>query len=154
MDFSHIGHIMQATLKRAICSTIEAGCRCFYGGMAKGFDIIAAELVIKEKNAGADIALVSVVPFRGQERGWGSHWSERHDEVLQASDKIIVLNDRYISGCYHERNRFLIDNSDMLICLFNGKSGGTKYTFNYAEKKSIQIVNIWDNINKSDFLLF
>ena len=145
MDLSQKGYAMQNALKNAVNQAITDGFEVFYGGLAQGFDIIAAETIMKEKYVrGGKPLLVSVAPFRGQELRWNNHWRARHDAVLRASDKIITLNDRFIKGCYHERNRFLIDHCARLIGFWSGKSGGTKHTFDYAAEKGIEVVNIFD----------
>ena len=41
-----------------------------------------------------------------------------------------------------ERNRFMINNSSFVIALFNGKSGGTKKTLEYAQKQELRVVII------------
>jgi len=150
MDFSHMGYIMQGILQRAIRAAIADGIDTFYGGLAQGFDLIAAEMVVKEKYAGADIKLVSVAPFRGQELKWSRNWRARHDEILKASDSVVVLNDNYIRGAYHERNKYLVDHSTRLIALYNGKNGGTQHTVEYAAEKGVEIINIWDEICRQD----
>ena len=42
----------------------------------------------------------------------------------------------------HERNQFMIDNSSLVISLFNGKPGGTKKTLDYAKQQGLDIVVI------------
>ena len=152
MDFSHMGYVMQGILHKAIQQAIADGYKIFYGGLAQGFDIIAAEMVIKEKyaNPDVDLTLVSVAPFRGQEAKWGQHWRSRHDEVLKASDEIVVLNESFIKGSYHERNRYLVNHASRLIGFFSGKSSGTKHTFDLAEEKGLEIVNIWSDVQRLD----
>ena len=154
MDTSFMGNILQDALKKAICEAIGVGFTVFHSGMAIGFDIIAAEIVLQEKQSRPDgeIALVAVIPFARQEEKWSTRWRKRHDDVLRASDKIVVLNERYIRGCYHERNRYLVDNSVRLIGLFSGKAGGTAHTFKYSEKKGLDIVNLWKNIENENLL--
>ena len=151
MDDSFMGDVLREALKGAINDAIAEGFTTFYSGMAMGFDIIAAEVLLKQKYAAAaEISLVSVVPFAGQEKKWGKKWRTRHDDVLRAADSIIVLNDHYIRGCYHERNRYLVDNSARLIGFLGDKAGGTKHTFDYAEKCGLEIVNLWQEIKSQD----
>jgi len=148
MDDSYMGGIMQDALQAAISDAIAAGFTTFYTGMAMGFDIIAAEIVLKQKYATTtEISLISVLPFAGQEQRFNKDWRARHDHILRAADSIVVLNPSLIPGCYHERNRYLIDNSSRLICLYNGKPGGTKHTHDYAAKSNIQIINLWPHIS-------
>ena len=98
----------------------------------------------------SEISLVGVIPFAGQELKWSGKWRARHDSILRAADKIITLNSRYIRGCYHERNRYLVDNSRRLIGLCSEKTGGTRHTFDYAEKSGIEIVNLWHTLEAKD----
>ena len=43
----------------------------------------------------------------------------------------------------HERNRFMADNSDVLIAVYDGsEKGGTAYTVNYAKKKGLDVIII------------
>jgi len=151
MDASYMGDILQDALKSAIQDAVSAGFTTFYTGMAMGFDIIAAEIILQQKYVVAtDISLMAVVPFKGQELKFSKNWRSRHDNVLRGVDKIIVLNPQYIQGCYHERNRYLVDHSARLIGLHSEKTGGTKHTFDYAEKSDIQIINLWPNIAAQD----
>ena len=151
MDNSYLADIMREALETAITGAIAQGFTIFYSGMAMGFDIIAAEMIIRHKQAtAAEISLICVVPFSGQEIRWRKKWRTRHDDVLRAADSIRVLNDRYIRGCYHERNRYLVDNSARLICLYGDKAGGTKHTYDYAEKSGLEIVNIWQVIQNQE----
>jgi len=151
MTESYMGDIMQRALKSAISAAIADGFTTFYTGMAKGFDIIAAEIVLEQKYAtAAQLRLISVLPFSGHEDGFGKPWHKRHDNILRNADEIISLNPGHTPGCYHERNRYLVDHSNRLICLYSGKPGGTKHTHDYAEKSGIQIINLWPQIIAQD----
>jgi len=152
MDASYMGGVLRDMLQKAVHEAMDVGFKTFYSGMAIGFDIIAAEIVMQEKQGRSDdeINLIAVVPFLQQEAKWGAKWRKRHDDVLRAADKIVVLNERYIRGCYHERNRYLVDNSARLIGLFSGKTGGTSHTFAYAEKEGLDIVNLWQSIDSQE----
>ena len=41
-----------------------------------------------------------------------------------------------------QRNKYMIDNSSVLIALFNGKAGGTKQTVDYAKQQGLEILTI------------
>lgn len=142
---SYEGHVFQIALAEAINDAINEGCRRFYSGMAMGFDIIAAEAVAEAKKR-HNVELFAAIPFKGQESKWSKDWQTRHDAVLRACDKTIILNESYITGCYHERNRYLVDNSQRLICFYSGKPGGTRHTHDYAEKSGLNIVNLWKDV--------
>jgi len=139
-------HFMRKILKKTIDEAMNQDFQIFYSGMAMGFDIIAAEAVLERKHA----KLVGVIPFYGQEMKWSAKWRTRHDKVLRGADKIIVLNENYVRGCYHQRNRYLVDHSHRLICFCGNTTGGTAQTISYAEKAGIEIVNIWQDLQAGD----
>jgi len=151
MEDSAKGRILQKELTIAIKDAIKNGFHTFYTGMAQGFDIIAAEAVLRERHNHQEcVKLICVVPYRGQEDKWNEKWRKRYDSVMKASDGVVLCNEEFITGCFHERNRFLVDNTSLLICLHSGKHGGTKHTFKYAKEQGLQIINIWDKLGGSD----
>ena len=130
-------------LMSAIFSLPDEKCFTFYTGMAMGFDILAAELVLLLKNRkDCAIELVCVLPFKGQENAWSEEWQERYNKVLESADKVILLSDHYYKGCYFKRNNFMVDNSDIVLTFYDGQTGGTAQTLGYANKKGKKIVNI------------
>ncbi len=135
-------------LFEGITNLIEEGCTIFYTGMAMGFDIIAAETVVLLKKArkDLDIKLICVVPFPNQEDGFGSYWKEKYNRIIDNSDEKIIISDSYHKGCYQIRNKYMVDNSDFVLTWYDGKSGGTKNTLDYASSKNRKIFNI-NNVN-------
>ena len=110
--------------------------------MASGFDIIASEVVLKFKEQQPDIKLLAVVPFEEQEKTYSNEWKSRYDAVLASCDEVIVLSREYHAGCYQNRNKYMVDNSDYVVTWYDGKQGGTRNTLNYAQKKLRYIVNV------------
>ena len=130
----------------------KEGCRTFYCGMAMGFDIIAAETVLAVKNAFSEpLKLICVLPFENQSYNFPNDWKIRFNSVLQKCDEKIILAEKYFTGCYQERNTYMVDNSDYVITWFDGQSGGTKNTIRYAKKIGRQIFNIYENPNNMGF---
>lgn len=116
---------------------------CFYSGMAEGFDIIAAEAVIECKERFKDkiVMLYCTVPFKKQAYRFSSLWQGRYDEVLSKCDRAILLSEGYFSSCFSKRNRYMVNHSSIVITWYDGKSGGTKNTLDYAMKKGKKIIN-------------
>lgn len=133
-------------LYEQILSLAEENCQAFYCGMAMGFDIISAEAVLAVKNAfPKPLKLVCVLPFEAQGDSFSGEWKERFYAILEKADEIEILNKDYHSGCYQQRNTYMVDNSDYVITWYDGKSGGTRNTINYALKKGRQVFNIYNN---------
>lgn len=134
--------IFQKHLFTTIESLIDDGCRTFYCGMAMGFDIIAAEAVLYFRGKIPNINLICVIPFEEQEKAYSQAWKNRYNFILQACDEVILLSKEYHNGCYQNRNKFMVDNSDYVVTWYDGQAGGTRNTLLYAQKKKRTIVNI------------
>lgn len=131
-------------LTRTIYELCENGCYTFYSGMAMGFDIVAAECVLLAREAcgTASIKLVCALPFIEQSKAFPKEWQERYNNILSEADEVILTSDKYYSGCYMRRNRFMVDNSDFVVTWFDGKSGGTKNTVGYAKRLGRTVINL------------
>ncbi|MGN1373256.1 MAG: SLOG family protein [Candidatus Coproplasma sp.] len=111
---------------------IDNGVTTFYNGMARGFDLIAAECVLKLKKEYPQIKLIACVPCPDQEKYYSNEDKITYYKVLKACDEMKVLSNRYNKGCMLMRDRFMVDNSSHLIAYYRGEDGGTRYTLNYA----------------------
>lgn len=122
----------------------DLGVDTFYTGMAMGFDIFAAELVLTIKNAyKKPLKLVCVMPFKDQDKSYPIEWKTRFDNVLENCDERIVLDEEYNRASYQKRNIFMVDNTDCVLTWYDGKSGGTRNTIDYALKKGRYIFNAY-----------
>ena len=118
------------------------GYRIFLSGMAVGFDMAAAEAVLRLRQCYADVELVCVVPFRGQEQKFSSQDKIRYQIILDAADRIETLAEHYFVACYAMRNNYLLDNSSCLVAYYDGSKGGTHYTYCRAIKLKHRVINI------------
>ena len=111
-------------------------------GMALGVDQIAVEVCI-----GLGIDFVAAVPFAGQENAWPQPSREHFHSLLKKAAKIHVVSEGgYAAHKMQVRNQFMVDNSDVLIAVYNGdKAGGTANCVNYAEKTGRRIIRIDPN---------
>lgn len=139
-----------------INKAIFDGYDTFLFGACYGFDLMCAEQVLLRKKVikytdPNKINIIAVVPFEEQASKWNQNDRNIYYNILSKCDEVITLNKQYEPGCYYERNRYMIDNSSMLICYFNGSSGGTKYTVEYAEKLSVPIINLYSTIKRQTF---
>ena len=133
-----------ARLATAISVAIESGVTEFYTGMARGFDIIAAEHVALIKKFNKKIHLTAVVPFKGQEKNFPEEWKTRYYSLLESCDEVVTLNDKYEKWAFDQRNRYMVDRCRNVITYFDGKCGGTQNTVNYALRHCRKVVNIYD----------
>lgn len=135
-------HQMEMALQHIIQEKIKEGCDTFYCGAARGIDIICGEIVLSEKAAGyPHIQLICAIPFKEQANRWEPDWQIRYNSLLRNTDRIVQLCDHYQRDCYFIRNRYMVDNSDILIAVYDGSGkGGTAYTVNWAKKQGKPII--------------
>ena len=135
------GGFDNALLDRVILDLIKMGTNTFLCGMAQGFDLAAAQSVLQYKER-YDIHLTACLPCANQSDTFSEKNRGIYNSVLERCDKVITLSPEYHSGCMHERDRFMVDNSDVLVCYLRRNSGGTFYTVNYARKCGRKIIEI------------
>lgn len=107
-------------------------------GMCTGVDQWMANICIK-----LNIPFVAAIPFEGQEKRWSKSEQDIYFKLLnKASEIIIVSSGGYSAQKMQIRNQYIVDNCDLLIAVYNGTSGGTKNTIDYAKTKHKRIVTI------------
>ena len=121
-------------LRNAIKKQIEQGVHTFYNGMAMGFDLVSAELVLKLKEQYPHIRLIACVPCYGQEKYFTETDKKRYAEVLKNADETIVLAPSYYRGCMQQRNRYMAERADVMIAYCNESVGGAAYTVKTFQK--------------------
>ncbi len=131
-------------LYQAVLNALRQGYSHFYTGMARGVDLYAAEIVLLLKQRGYPVKLTAVLPFEGHGGDWSADWRQRHEQVLKGCDEVVVLNQEYTSGCYQQRNEYMVDHSSRLIAVWNGTKSGTANTIQYARLtgKEVDMIRI------------
>ena len=144
--------------KKRLHDTIESfiwqGYQHFISGGALGMDMYAAEAVLDLKAVYPFIRLILVLPCRDQTRGWAEEdvkryhakWApeyrQRHDALFDKADIVTATGHQYTKSCMFARNRYLVDNADMLLAAYDGQPGGTQMTVQYARQMGIQVCMI------------
>ena len=132
-------------LEEAVALACKSDMTRFYCGMALGFDMMAAEVVLSLKDKFPDIQLIAIVPFLGQSSRWGSFEQERYCQILAGANKVVVLSENYFRGCLLRRNDYMLSHSCGVIAYYDGKlKGGTYYTVRKAGRMEMDVVNICD----------
>ena len=129
-------------LSAVIYAVYESGIKHFICGMALGCDMYCAEAVIELKKRFADITLEAAVPYDGQEVKWAESSRKRYRSILMKCDKTTLIQDAYSPGCMMRRNKYMVDNSNVLSACYNGSSGGTWNTVKYAMARDTEIIQV------------
>lgn len=134
--------VLKMRLKDEIYTAVQQGCTDFVCGMALGTDTWAAQTVLEVKETLRGIKPVHLhayLPFPGQDSRWNAKSRRKYREILNACDSVTVTSAQYLPDCMERRNRAMIQRADLLIAVFDGKSGGTKNTVLMAHEKGIEI---------------
>lgn len=127
-------------LKEVIKQAVKRGYKTFLIGMAKGFDMKCFETLLSLNNSNLEI--IACVPCDNQSEKYSEEDKVKYENLLKKSSKIIKINNKYFNGCMQIRNRFMIDNSSLLIAYMYAERGGTLYTVNYAKKLNREIIYV------------
>lgn len=125
-------------LKKIFNGAIKYGLTTFLTGMAEGFDIISAEILLELRKVNK-IRVIAVVPCLNQELKWKTSQKERYKNILSKCDDVIVLSKRYYDGCMNDRNKFMVEHASVCIACWNGKPSGTGNTVNFAKANGVKL---------------
>ena len=120
----------------------EAGFRRFLCGMALGCDLYFAEAVLSLRARHPDVTLEAAVPCDGQADSWTIPQQRRYDRLLAASDAVTFVQHAYTPGCMQRRNQYMVDESGLLLAVYDGQRGGTLSTLLYARRQGLQTLII------------
>lgn len=132
---------LKQIIKTQLCDLIEKEEAIhFISGMAIGIDLICAEIVLELKKEYSHISLECAIPCESQPDKWNETFKQRYYYILNECDKKTVLQKEYTNDCMHKRNKYMVDNSDIVMAVWNGTKSGTGYTVEYAKKKGRKIL--------------
>ena len=141
--------VVENKIKKMLIPVIEKsiadGYKTFITGMARGFDMWAADIVLEEKINNPDIHLICALPIDNFEARWVIEEQEHYRDILSRADFIKTVSGYYYTGCFQARNEFMVNHSARVIAAFNGARGGTENTINYAKRNGVEVINILDN---------
>ena len=141
-----------ACLKRVARECLAKGYDTFITGMARGVDLDFAIEIIKLKNTYrqyAGVKIIAAVPHRSQAERYDRASKKKYDFVMENAERAIVFSEEYTPDCFFVRNRFMVDESDLVVAFWNEKNeGGTAYTVNYARKqgKETNVISLYKMI--------
>ncbi len=131
-----------SVLTEKIEELISAGIAVFINGGALGFDTLSALAVLGLKNKYPNIKLKIYAPHKEQALRWSEENKSIYQYILSRADEVKILAPYNYTGCMHERNRRMVDDSDCVIAYVKKSSGGSYYTAAYAESKDKKVYYI------------
>ena len=120
----------------------EAGYRHFICGMAIGCDMYFADAVLALRKQHPEITLEAAIPCASQADKWTPAQQLQYKALLEQCDDISILQHSYTRDCMMNRNKYMVDNSSLLLACFNGNPSGTMNTIVYAGRQDVQVIII------------
>lgn len=116
-------------LRQEILSAIKEGYDHFISGFAEGTDLLFAEIVLELKKD-FPIRLEAAIPYRNRVNSGNAAFRK----TLSQCDACAVISETYEPKCFFDRNRWMVDKSDRVISVYDGRiAGGTIYTIEYTK---------------------
>lgn len=136
--------MLKVALKNIILELYARGYNNYYCGMAVGFDLLSAEVVLSLKTEYKELRLIAVVPYRSQDERFSFIDKRRYHSILNRADETIILREDYSQGCLLRRNDYMLAHSNQVIAYFDGENkGGTFYTCRNAQAEGMPIINLF-----------
>jgi uncharacterized phage-like protein YoqJ len=158
-------HPMSIKINQVLTPIIEdliesQGITRFISGGALGFDQIAFWTVQRMKVKHPEIKNILSIPFVNQPSKWTDKESLHfYNKMMEIADEIIYVDElpEYTIkgvpvGHYHiakmqKRNEHMVNNSRIMVSLYDGSTGGTGNCVNYLRK--VGRVHYWINPDKN-----
>ena len=139
--------LLKETLAAQIKALSDRGVTDFLSGMAQGTDLWAAQAVLVLRKEYPALKLHCILPCEGQESVWSFPAQDIYHFILAQANSVVYVSRAYHKGCMLERNRYLVDHSDILLAVYNGeRRGGTAATVRYAQKMGKEVYLIDPNM--------
>lgn len=135
-----------SALKAELEVLIKNGAVNFRAGGAIGFDTIAALCVLELKEKYPHIRLELFIPCKDQTKFWPRDSIEVYNYIFSKASYVNYTSEHYTQWCMMARNRKLVDGSQACIAYLSKSTGGTAYTFDYALKNKLNVINIYEKI--------
>lgn len=138
--------VLSEEIETIILKYYSQGYTYFMSGMAIGFDLLAAEAVIRLQPLYSGLKLIAAIPFPEHSKHYNDEDKRRYENILQQCEATILVNLEKHWGSYQRGVDFLIDQSSCIIAYFDGiRRGSTEYTVEHAKLRRMPLSNVFDS---------
>lgn len=93
----------------------------------------------KLRQSNPNLHLIAALPYPSCESRWLASWKDQYAEVLQSADLVTSICPKYSMASFQKRDEWMIDHSSRVIAVYDGVSGGTKNTIDFAVKCGVEV---------------
>ena len=140
---------IKKALNQEIKKAVKDGFTVFLSGFADGVDQYFAEIVLELQKENGDLKLIAVLPYRGRVKGLNRR--EQTSALLNACTEMVVIQEEYQPNVYTQRNRYLVEHSDRVIAVYDGReNGGMVKTIRFVHRlqKELREIPVGLNLDK------
>ena len=136
---------LKAGLRSVLTELIEKGVTEFYAGGAVGWDMICEKTVLDLKQEYGEIHLHIIMPcpLDEQTQNWDLQQITEYRSIIERADSVEIVSENYSKDCMKKRNARLVELADVCVCYYKNKRSGTGQTVRMAEKKGIEVINLY-----------
>lgn len=131
--------LIEKKLEKILCSLLdEKEYIEFLVGRDGEFDQVVSSVIHRYKRLirQDNCALVWVLPYPKAEL------RDNEEAFREYYDEIEICSSSHFKSAYQNRNRQMVDRSDLVICCVEHNSGGAYQALRYAQKKGKEVINI------------
>jgi uncharacterized phage-like protein YoqJ len=136
-----IEHIM-LRLNNEVEDLIRQGVTHFLSGGARGFDLIAAALIVAKKETGYDLQLDFILPYCNQDALWTEREKKLYRGLLAEADGVKYISETDQSGCMKRHNCYMVDHADYCIYAMPHDRSGTWKMLQYARQRGLHLISV------------
>ena len=104
------------------------------------FDLHDRYVVTMSQFAGHSCATrLAVIGSKHQASTWPEKYRTRHDLLFELADITTATSHVYTKSAMFIRNRYLVNNADLLLAAYDGQPGGTAMTIGYAKANGVTV---------------
>ena len=134
---------LKEKLQKTILNLVNKGKTTFYCGLAEGFDLYVGEILIALKQQNFQIKIIGCLPCKDQAKYYHPASIDKYIKILASCDDLYYASSgHYFNGCTIKRNKYMVDNSSILVCYATSAFGGSASTLRYAMKKDLTIIEL------------
>ena len=97
-------------------------------------------MVLRDRHP--EVTVEAALPCPTQADAWPAPQQVRYRRLLSRCDYETMVSAAYSPSCMQRRDRYMVDHASLLIAMFDGSAGGTRYTMEYAMRRGIDVVDL------------
>ena len=108
-------------------------------GGNRGFELAAANAILSKRARLPDCKIILVAPCPEFADRWRDKDKSLYAKVTGSANKVVSVSPHYTPECMRLRNKHLIDNSSVLICMDDSFGTETSLAIQYAKDCGLEV---------------